>query len=241
MASLASGTTGESSSTVGDGPLGEEEEEEEDTFDAYAAAAPLPMEVTGFAWHPYLPKWALARPDNSVHLLDLASDGSGSWEPLVLTHKLQRDITQVAWNPLGGNMLAVSCREGICLWNFVSAAPAGAASAVRRSAWMMFLKNPTSSSLSLMSSAATANASLVISIAWSPCGRYLTSCSQDSSQTLVWDVAKASVPDQGCTSLGPSGASVRLVRCGPVSLFCLLRSVYLTLFVFSFSFVSVAL
>lgn len=72
-----------------------------------------PTTCSGFAWHPFLPKWAVAYND-AIWLHDLRN---GKWEEAALVHRAQAHIRQIQWNPLSGTMLAVACEGGVCIWH----------------------------------------------------------------------------------------------------------------------------
>ncbi|CAG8476404.1 12070_t:CDS:10 [Ambispora leptoticha] len=65
------------------------------------------------AWHSYNSLFAVAHRLDAIFVYDLRVD---SWFPEALETDLQMEITCMAWKPLGGNMLAVGCCRGICLW-----------------------------------------------------------------------------------------------------------------------------
>ncbi|CAG8551077.1 2221_t:CDS:10 [Ambispora gerdemannii] len=69
------------------------------------------------AWHSYNSLFAVAHRLDAIFVYDLRVD---SWFPEALETDLQKDITCMAWKPLGGNMLAVatgSVDGSIVLWD----------------------------------------------------------------------------------------------------------------------------
>ncbi|CAG8485452.1 12348_t:CDS:2 [Racocetra fulgida] len=58
------------------------------------------------AWHPYISLFAIAHNVDVIFLYDLRVE---AWFPEVLETTLQKDITCMAWKPLGGNILATAC------------------------------------------------------------------------------------------------------------------------------------
>ncbi|KAJ3410759.1 hypothetical protein HDV05_003261 [Chytridiales sp. JEL 0842] len=75
--------------------------------------------VKDLAWHPYKQIFAIAHRQDTVHLYDIASE---SWFPRQshgLVHEFQKDVTCLAWKPHSGNVLAVGCRNGVCVWRLV--------------------------------------------------------------------------------------------------------------------------
>ncbi|RUP51915.1 hypothetical protein BC936DRAFT_144552 [Jimgerdemannia flammicorona] len=75
------------------------------------------------AWHPYRQMFAVAHKDNVIYLYDLKNE---AWSTQVLMHEFQKDITCMEWKPRAGGVLAVGCRNGVCLWK-VSVDPTDAA------------------------------------------------------------------------------------------------------------------
>ncbi|RUS22848.1 WD40-repeat-containing domain protein [Endogone sp. FLAS-F59071] len=75
------------------------------------------------AWHPYRPILAVAHRADIIYLYDVKNE---AWSTQVLVHEFQKDITCIEWKPRAGGVLAVGCRNGICLWK-VNVDPADAA------------------------------------------------------------------------------------------------------------------
>jgi hypothetical protein len=69
--------------------------------------------IVSMDWHPNLSVLAVARHDGDIALYDLKT---GTWDPRVLEHPLQTDITHIEWAKYTGGNLAVACRGGIFLW-----------------------------------------------------------------------------------------------------------------------------
>ncbi|CAI2161924.1 11582_t:CDS:10 [Funneliformis geosporum] len=89
-------------------------------------------------WHPYFSIFAVAHRVDVIFLYDLRVE---EWFPEVLENSLQKDITCMAWKPLGGNILAVGCRRGICLWE-LSLKQSKEPKPMRLPAWMRYLHYP---------------------------------------------------------------------------------------------------
>jgi aladin len=64
------------------------------------------------AWHAKLPALALCLNNDAVVVFDVAN---ASWG-VPLVHELQSDCNCIEWSPVRFDLLAVGCRNGICLW-----------------------------------------------------------------------------------------------------------------------------
>lgn len=107
------------------------------------------------AWHPYVSIFAVAHRDNAIFLYDLRME---TWFPEILENKLlQKDITCMSWKPLGGNILAVGCKNGICLWEIsLEQKKVSINGPFRFDAWMRYINYPGHEN--------------IVSLAWHPHG-----------------------------------------------------------------------
>ncbi|CAB4378854.1 WD40 repeat-like protein [Rhizophagus irregularis] len=121
-------------------------------------------------WHPYFSIFAVAHRVDVILLYDLRVE---EWFPEVLENSLQKEITCMAWKPLGGNILAVGCRRGICLWE-LSLEQKKESVPTRLPAWMRHLHYPGHEN--------------IVSLAWHPHGYSLATGSADGS-VILWDTA----------------------------------------------------
>jgi len=129
--------------------------------------------VKALAWHPHVTKLAVGLRDDSVHVYSAGN----SLNP-ILKHKLQKHVTDLAWKPLSGSVLAVACESCILIWHVEPTSLA-----VR----------PSSSSVQILQSPSH---SPVTSLAWSPHSSHLVSASPSDNSILVWYV-----PTETCTQV----------------------------------------
>ncbi|CAG8821453.1 13649_t:CDS:10, partial [Gigaspora margarita] len=87
-------------------------------------------------WHPYISLLAVAHNVDVIFLYDLRVE---AWFPEVLETTLQKEITCMAWKPLGGNILAVGCQRGICLWELTFNQKKSSGESSSFNAWMRYL------------------------------------------------------------------------------------------------------
>ncbi|XP_078064693.1 aladin, partial [Mustelus asterias] len=122
--------------------------------------------LRAFAWHPHTYKFALGLLDDSIRVYNWKSETVPT-----LKHRLQKDVSVVAWKPLCASVLAVGCETCILVWNI----------------------DPTS--LSTRPSSGCAHVlsqpghSPVTSLAWAPKGGLLLSGSPVDTSMMVWDVS----------------------------------------------------
>eukprot|EP00939_MAST-03C_sp_MAST-3C-sp1_P004400 g4400.t1 len=129
-------------------------------------------------WNPVRERIAVAFSDNTVRIYNVVGR---EWERPRLKHTFQRGIRQMAWRPLAPNTLAIACVQGICIWNVIGRSGTG------RSAWLRFLKDESGP---------------VLSLCWSPCGKWLASGSAGASVVRLWEPELSSaVPSSGVFDL----------------------------------------
>jgi hypothetical protein len=126
--------------------------------------------ATNLSWCPNAEVVACAFVDDSVRLFDLRKR---IWKRPRLEHVFQKDIREMAWRPMVPNTLAVACLRGVCVWTLTG-----------RSAWMRFLKDP--------------DGGPVLSLCWSPDGKWLASCSARGNVVRLWEPELSSAsPESG--------------------------------------------
>uniref|UniRef100_A0A2K6EZ78 Aladin WD repeat nucleoporin n=1 Tax=Propithecus coquereli TaxID=379532 RepID=A0A2K6EZ78_PROCO len=64
-----------------------------------------------FVWHPHTNKFAVALLDDSIRVYNANSTIVPS-----LKHRLQRNVSALAWKPLSASVLAVACQSCILIW-----------------------------------------------------------------------------------------------------------------------------
>ena len=121
------------------------------TIDATSASQP----VKALSWHPYLNRFAVAlgkghfvrnfKNESSEHLAFYDMDAE-QWLPTVVKHEFQRAISCLQYQPHSGGSIAVTCQEGICLWNLEPAQVGSQASSnygaeTAIAAWMSWYLN----------------------------------------------------------------------------------------------------
>ncbi|RIA97785.1 WD40-repeat-containing domain protein [Glomus cerebriforme] len=150
-------------------------------------------------WHPYFSIFAVVHRVDVIFLYDLRVEG---WFPEVLENSLQKEITCMAWKPLGGNILAVGCRSGICLWE-LSLEQKKESVPTRLHSWM--LQSLTCDITSLATGSADGSIILwdtaletgipltrsrkVTFLSWSPVGEFLFSSSLDG-KIEMWETQR---------------------------------------------------
>ncbi|XP_072350917.1 aladin, partial [Scyliorhinus torazame] len=72
----------------------------------------LECPLRAFAWHPHTFKFALGLLDDSVRVYNCKSATVPT-----LKHRLQKDVSVLAWKPLCASVLAVGCVTCILVWN----------------------------------------------------------------------------------------------------------------------------
>ncbi|KAI9320940.1 hypothetical protein BX666DRAFT_1912788 [Dichotomocladium elegans] len=68
------------------------------------------------AWHPHRNMLAVAFQDHTVHVYEREAHDS-TWYCSVLQHQFMRGITCLEWKKRARGMLAVGCKQGVCVWN----------------------------------------------------------------------------------------------------------------------------
>jgi len=121
--------------------------------------------VKAMAWHPHVTKLALALRDDSVHV-----HCAGSSLSPVLKHKMQKNVTALAWKPLSGSVLAVACENCILIWHVEPTSLA-----VR----------PSTGSVQVLQYPGHGP---VTCLTWEPQSTHLVSASPSHTSVLVWDV-----------------------------------------------------
>ncbi|CAG8545482.1 22932_t:CDS:10 [Dentiscutata erythropus] len=131
------------------------------------------------AWHPYISLFAVAHNVDVVFLYDLRVE---AWFPEALETTLQKEITCMAWKPLGGNILAVGCRRGICLWELTFNQKKSSGESSSFNAWMRYLNSTGSSDGSIIlwntsfgNGTVLTTRHKVVFLSWSPVGEFLFS------------------------------------------------------------------
>ncbi|XP_018333374.1 aladin-like isoform X2 [Agrilus planipennis] len=152
------------------------------------------------SWHPHCLKIAVACSDDTVRIYY----DNGSVGP-ILKYKQQRNISCIEWRPLSFSEIAVGCDAGVYVWNvdpFVA------------------ITRPTISNATLLHHE---NHVPIVSLAWSPRGDLLATCSNLDSTVLVWNVEmneNSSLKRPGSTGNHimkwcKSGAKLLITACGP--------------------------
>ncbi|KAK7009974.1 aladin [Biomphalaria glabrata] len=148
----------------------------------------LKSPIQSIAWHPHVAKAAVALRDDSVHIYY-----SGNSLSPILKHKLQKQVADLAWQPLSASVLAVACKTCVLVWHV----------------------EPTS--LAVRPSASTAQVlhctsqSPVTSLAWSPDGSLLISASPKHNSIIIWDVPK----ENGVVQKQSTGRGVSFLSYSP--------------------------
>lgn len=134
--------------------------------------------LLAMAWHPYQEVLAASDGAHQVVIYSLAGLASASSIPGSLTeatatlaHAHQQQVTALAWRPRTQSTLAVSCRQGVCLWTvpFNSVKSSGTAGAT-----MTMLQSDKLP---------------VTCMAWHPEGQLLATGSLAGPGIVVWQVA----------------------------------------------------
>ncbi|WJX12282.1 hypothetical protein P8452_02797 [Trifolium repens] len=147
------------------------------------------VNLQGVSWHLNKHIIAFISGPNQVLVHDYEDpDGKDS---IILTNESQRDVRVLEWRPNGGRMLAVGCKNGICIWS--ASYPGNAASA--RSGTISFvgsLSRGAGIRYLLVDFLRSQNDEHVSALTWSPDGRYpyKSSASYESSSFSVWDVSQ---------------------------------------------------
>ncbi|MGH0190018.1 UNVERIFIED_CONTAM: hypothetical protein FKN15_041740 [Acipenser sinensis] len=158
--------------------------------------------VRALAWHPHTDKFAVAMLDDSVRVHNTKSSTAPT-----LKHRLQRNVSALAWKPLCASALAVACQNCVLVWHVDPSS---------------LSTRPSSGCAQVLSQPGH---SPVTSLAWSPSGAILLSASPVDTAMMVWDVAGEScVPLQrvgggGVTFLSWAPDGSRVLAATPSALF----------------------
>ncbi|MGH0172985.1 UNVERIFIED_CONTAM: hypothetical protein FKN15_002569 [Acipenser sinensis] len=158
--------------------------------------------VRALAWHPHTDKFAVALLDDSVRVHNAKSSTAPT-----LKHRLQRNVSALAWKPLCASALAVACQNCVLVWHVDPSS---------------LSTRPSSGCAQVLSQPGH---SPVTSLAWSPSGAILLSASPVDTAMMVWDVAGEScVPLQrvgggGVTFLSWAPDGSRVLAATPSALF----------------------
>ena len=128
--------------------------------------------ATSLSWCPNAEVIACSFSDDSVRLFDLRKR---IWRRPRLEHVFQKDIREIVWRPMVPNTLAVACLRGVCVWTLT-----------RGSAWMRFLKDP--------------DGGPILSLSWSPDGKWLASCSARGNVVRLYEPELSSASPQNGVS-----------------------------------------
>ncbi|XP_062517725.1 aladin-like [Corticium candelabrum] len=121
------------------------------------------------AWHPIIPKLAVAGNDDVVRIFCLETE---TWPQL--KHKLQKHVACLAWRPLAWNTLAVGCKCGVVVWNVDPQ-----------------IARPSSNAMQHLS----CGIGPITSVSWNSTGRLLAAASPAHTTIMVWAVeSERSVP-----------------------------------------------
>ncbi|KAK1151236.1 aladin isoform X1 [Acipenser oxyrinchus oxyrinchus] len=158
--------------------------------------------VRALAWHPHTDKFAVALLDDSVRVHNAKSSTAPT-----LKHRLQRNVSALAWKPLCASALALACQNCVLVWHVDPSS---------------LSTRPSSGCAQVLSQPGH---SPVTSLAWSPSGAILLSASPVDTAMMVWDVAGEScVPLQrvgggGVTFLSWAPDGSRVLAATPSALF----------------------
>lgn len=158
--------------------------------------------VCSFAWHPHTVKFAYALMDDSVKV----HTGGMALVPILRT-KLQKSVTDLAWQPHSASVLAVACRSCILIWHVDP---------------MSLAERPSASCVQVLQQD---NHFPVFSLGWNPSGDLLLSVSPTDTAIMVWNVAmETAIPLRrigggGNTMLAWSPDGFRVMSASPSSIF----------------------
>ncbi|XP_067125534.1 aladin [Centruroides vittatus] len=156
--------------------------------------------VRVLVWHPQTMKCAVALRDDSIRIFT-----SNNKMIPVLKHRLQKEVTSMAWKPYYSSILAVACNMGVLVWQIDPTS---------------LVTRPSSSCVTFLKQKGP-----VTCVSWHPDGSFLVSSSAADSKLHVWNVAmetKTSVQRMGgggVTLLKWSMDGKRLFTATPSSLF----------------------
>lgn len=156
--------------------------------------------VRVLAWHPQTMKCAVALRDDSIRIFT-----SNKKMIPVLKHRLQKEVTSMAWKPYYSSVLAVACNNGVLVWQIDPTS---------------LVTRPSSSCVTFLKQKGP-----VTCVSWNPDGSFLVSSSAADSKMHVWNVAmeiRTSIQRMGgggVTLLKWSSDGRRLFAATPSSLF----------------------
>lgn len=175
----------------------------DDVINQYSAVSKWSSGVIcSFAWHPHTTKFAYALMDDSVKV----HTGGMALVPILRT-KLQKSVTDLAWQPFSASVLAVACRSCILIWHVDP---------------MSLAERPSASCVQVLQQD---NHFPVSSLGWNPSGDLLLSVSPMDTAIMVWNVAmETAVPLRrigggGNTMLAWSPDGFRVMSAAPSSIF----------------------
>ncbi|XP_060564071.1 LOW QUALITY PROTEIN: aladin-like [Ruditapes philippinarum] len=153
--------------------------------------------IKAFAWHPHTLKFSYTLKDDTVRVhanfTELASSLKHTELVPILEHKLQKNVSCLAWQPNSSSVLAVGCQSCILIWHVEPTSLA---------------TRPSSSSVQVLQESGHCP---ITSLSWSPDGRILMSSSPVDTAMMAWDVAL-----ETCTPLCRfGGGGVSLVAWSP--------------------------
>lgn len=144
--------------------------------------------VRAFAWHPHTTKFAYTLEDDSIKVHTARSELVPT-----LKHKLQKNVSDLAWRPQSASVLAVACQSCILIWNVEPTSLA---------------TRPSTSSVQVLQQS---NHGPVTSLSWDPNGCVLLSVSPVDTAIMAWDV-----PMETCIPLRRGGGGgVSMVSWSP--------------------------
>ncbi|XP_033762982.1 LOW QUALITY PROTEIN: aladin-like [Pecten maximus] len=144
--------------------------------------------VRAFAWHPHTTKFAYAMEDDSIKVHMARNELVPT-----LKHKLQKNVSDLAWRPQSASVLAVACQSCILIWQVEPTSLA---------------TRPSTSSVQVLQQS---NHAPVTSLSWDPNGCVLLSASPVDTAILAWDV-----PMETCIPLRRGGGGgVSMVSWSP--------------------------
>ncbi|KAK3234920.1 hypothetical protein CYMTET_54852 [Cymbomonas tetramitiformis] len=150
------------------------------------------------AWHRDRHRLA-ASVNNTVLVYNTAGEQLPE-EQLLFEDPLQTGVSSVSWRPASASTMAVACNRGVIVWSLKL--PRGE---LEDEAWALSRGRYKMALLQHPGHFPTRD------LDWSPCGKYLVSCSAKSSTTMVvWNVATGEA-----TPLRASLGGIYLVRWSP--------------------------
>ncbi|KAI7901910.1 WD40-repeat-containing domain protein [Cokeromyces recurvatus] len=125
--------------------------------------------IRSIAWHPHQDILAVAYKDDQVYIYEKKNS---KWTCQVLSHMKMKDITCLEWKPKASGLLAVGCKEGVCVWTVEKVIEEDEEPHKHPSATMTYLSYPKHDYIS--------------AIAWDPTpGSHLLAVASAVTSTLV--------------------------------------------------------